>query len=212
MKFPLPIVILLLSFSAFGQRTESQLYWKTIVDKDAKELGMASLDSAGQSKIYRFWSNSMQVVELIQADDSTFDGNIINYVTKDSGTNKKPKKETLIHKTKIPSLTVKELIDTLYRANIETQPDSEEIKGYPQGFDGRNYVFEIGKKGSYRICSYWEPENEHYQNGNLPEIINIRKILLILHSELPLGKLFSGFINRLPKGSYYYGGTGMVKF
>lgn len=211
MKLLILIVVLLINLSAFCQTTERQSYWKIIVDKDAKELEINNLDSTGQIKTYRIWYNSMQVVELTQLNDSTFDGNIVNYVTKSSGTKKKPQKETLTHKTKIPSLTVRKLIDTLHSANIETLPDSDEIEGYPQGFDGRNYVFEIGKKGCYRIYSYWEPENEQYQNGNLAEIINVRKILQALHSELPLNKLFSGFLNRLPKGSYNYGGIDMVK-
>ncbi|MBB6613016.1 hypothetical protein H7F15_18390 [Pontibacter sp. Tf4] len=211
MKFPLLIVVLLVSLSALGQITERQAYWKTIVDKDAKELGMTTLDSAGHVKTYRIWYNSMQVVELVQLNDSTFDGHIVNYVTKNSGTRKKPKEETLIHKTKIPPLTVRNLIDTLHSANIETLPDSDKIKDYPQGFDGRNYVFEIGTQGNYRIYSYWEPENEQYQNGSLMEIINVRKILRTLQTELGLAKLFSGFIDRLPKGSYTYGITNMVK-
>ncbi|MER2999583.1 hypothetical protein [Pontibacter populi] len=211
MKFPLLIVVLLMSLSALGQITERQAYWKSIVDKDAKELGMATLDSAGNVKTYRIWYNSMQVVELIHLNDSIFDGHILNYVTKNSGTRKKPMKETLIHRIKIPPLTVRKLIDSLHNANIETLPDSDEIEGYPQGFDGRNYVFEIGTQGSYRIYSYWEPENEQYQNGSLAEIINVRKILRTLQTELSLSKLFSGFINRLPKGSYTYGITNLVK-
>ena len=211
MKLFILIITLLSSLSAFSQVTERQKYWKKIVDKDAKELGVNNLDSTRLIKTYRMWYNSMQLVELTQLNDSIFDGQIVNYVTKNSGTKKKPKKEILVHKTKIPSLIVRTLIDTLHSANIETLPDADEIESYPKGFDGRNYVFEIGENGSYRIYSYWEPENEQYQNGNLAEIINIRKILKTLRHELSLGKLFSDFLNRLPTGSYYYGGTGMVK-
>lgn len=212
MKLPILIVVMLTSISAFCQQTERQSYWKKIVDKDAQELGMNNLDSTKHIKSYRVWYNSLQVVELLQLNDSSFDGHIINYVTKNSGTKKKPKKETLIHKTRIPSLTVKKLIDTLQSASIETLPDSDEIKDYPQGFDGRNYVFEIRTKGNYRIYSYWEPENEQYQNGSLAEIISVRKIIKTLQTELGLSKIFSGFINRLPKGSYTYGMTNMVRF
>lgn len=78
MKLTFLIVALLIGLSTLGQTTERQSYWKTIVDKDAKNLGMTILDSTGHVKTYRIWYNSMQVVELMQLNDSTFDGHIVN--------------------------------------------------------------------------------------------------------------------------------------
>ncbi|MBC5774310.1 hypothetical protein H8S95_09580 [Pontibacter sp. KCTC 32443] len=210
MKLLLLILSLLISCSAFGQLTETQSYWKSIRDKDVKELGMAKLDTAEYQKAYRIWRD-YQVVELVQYNDSTYDGQIVNFATKHFGSKRKPKSELLVHKIKIPGQKVLSLMDTLKAFNIETLPDSEEIQNYPQGLDGTTYVFEIGKNEVYRLYSYWEPESERYQDGSLPEIISVRKILESLDKEFTLNKFFAGFLGRLPKGEYSYGGIYMIK-
>jgi len=210
MKLLVLILSLFISCSAFGQLTETQSYWKSIRDKEIKELGLAKLDSAEYQKAYRIWRD-YQVVELLQYDDSTFDGQIVNFVTKHSGSKRKPKSEMLVHKVKIPAQTVSLLMDTLQENNIETLPDSEEIENYPQGHDGTTYIFEVGKNEAYRLYSYWEPENDRYQDGSLPEIISVRRILKSLNNEFSLNKLFVGFLDRLPKGEYSYGGIYMIK-
>lgn len=203
------IYILLLSLITtftFGQiRKES--FWNPYIESDRIAVGLQHYDSLNFKKAYRIWTD-YQVVELIKLTDSTYSGSLTNFVTKRKS---KKKSEIVFQRIKIPDKTVEKLIKTLQSQNIETLKDCGEIVGYPKGFDGKTYVFEVGKEKTRRVYSYWEPENEEYQNPEMPEIKNVRSILASINSEFNLWDYFVKFRDRLPSGSYSYGMINMVK-
>lgn len=200
------LIFSLISTFAFGQ-TEKESFWNPYIESDRIEIGLKHYDSLNFEKAYRIWTD-YQVVELIKITDSTYNGTLTNFVTKHK---RKNKAETIYQKIKIPNGTVKELMTSLQKENIETLKDCSEIENYPQGFDGKTYVFEIGTEKEKRIYSYWEPENERYQDPEMSEIKNVRNILKSINNEFNLWKYFKDFRDRLPKGSYSYGMINMIK-
>ncbi|WP_186826913.1 hypothetical protein [Seonamhaeicola algicola] len=200
------LIFSLITTLALGQ-TEKESFWKPYIESDRIEVELKHYDSITFEKAYRVWTD-YQVVELIKLNDSTYNGALTNFVTKHK---RKNKTETIYQKIKISTGTAKELMTSLQKENIETLKDCSEIENYPQGFDGKTYVFEIGTEKEKRIYSYWEPENERYQNPEMPEIKNVRNMLNAINAEFDLWKYFKDFRDRLPKGSYSYGMINMIK-
>ena len=207
MKKQIHILILsLISTFAFGQ-TEKESFWNPYIESDRIEIGLKHYDSLSFEKAYRIWTD-YQVVELIKITDSTYNGTLTNFVTENK---RKNKTEIIYQKIKIPNKIVEKLISSLNAENIETLKDCAEIENYPKGFDGKTYVFEIGNGITRRVYSYWEPENEKYQNPEMAEIKNVRNILNSINTEFNLWKSFKDFRDRLPKGNYSYGMINMIK-
>ena len=207
MRF-LQILFFLIPYSlAFGQ-VKKESTWKPYVVSDIKRLHLVSFDSMYYPKAYRIW-NSHQVVELIKINDSIYTGQLVNFVAKI--TRKEKMIGTISQKLKIPGYTVKLLIEKLSAENIETLPDSYDVKDYVNGLDGTTILFEICNRNSSRLYSYWEPENDYYQKPEIPEVKNVRDILKTIKNEIALEKLFSKFTDDLGPGTYDLGGIIMEK-
>jgi hypothetical protein len=204
----LPILFFLISYNlAFGQ-IKKESSWKPYVVSDIKRLDLVFFDSMNYQKAYRIW-NHHQVIELIKINDSIFAGQLVNFVTK--VTRKEKKIKTISQRLKIPGYTVKLLIEKLAAENIETLPDSYDVKGYVNGLDGTTIIFEISSNKSSRLYSYWEPENDYYQKLEIPEVKNVRDILKTIKNEIDLDNLFSKFTDDLGPGYYDLGGIIMGK-
>ena len=201
MKYKYLITLLILSISAFGQDNETDSYWKSYIDLKAESLNLEQIEVTKYLRVYRIWT-TFQVVELIQVNDTVYKGQLVNYVTK-----LKRKKEKILFESKeISDSTVNNLLDNLSTEKIESLPDSYDIKNYPIGVDGISYIFEIQNRNNYRVYSYWEPENDNYQDKNMYEIIQVRKILDYLNTEFDLWNNFIEFRDNLPIGTYTYAG------
>jgi hypothetical protein len=198
------LILILISIFSFGQ-TKKEIWLKSYIEEIQSKLDLIQFDSIKHNKLYRIWTD-YQVVEFIELNDSTYYGNLTNFVTKNN-----KNKEIIYQKIKISSKILKKLIKLLETENIETLKDCNEIEGYPKGFDGKNYTFEIGNKLGRRVYSYWEPENLYYQNPEMPEIISVRNILNHINAEFNMLKYFLDFRDRLPRGNYSYGMIHMSK-
>lgn len=199
-------LIFFMQISAFSQNDNNTI-WKSYFESKRIQIGLKHYDSIDFISAYRIWTD-YQVVELIKINDTLYSGSLTNFVNQIKK-NKKNKIES--QRIKIPENTVKKLFNSLQIENIETLKDCSEIENYPKGFDGKTYVFEIGINKNKRIYSYWEPENEQYQNPNMPEIINVRNIINKINKEFNLWEYFVKFRDRLPKGNYSYGMINMNK-
>jgi hypothetical protein len=200
------LIFSLITTFAFGQ-TEKESFWNPYIESDRIEIGLKHYDSLNFEKAYRIWTD-YQVVELIKITDSTYSGTLTNFVTRNK---RKNKTEIIYQKIKVPDGTVEKLINILYSENIEALKDCSEIENYPKGLDGKIYIFEIGNQTTRRVYSYWEPENERYQNPEMPEIKNVRNILSSINAEFNMWEYFKDFRDRLPKGNYTYGMMNMIK-
>lgn len=94
--------------------------------------------------------------------------------------------------------------------NILTIRDGSEIEGYANGLDGTNISFEIETLNLSRSISFWEPENNYYQDPSLKEVIAIRNIISALKEKLNFEFHFDRFRSNLPVGKYAYGGVIMT--
>jgi len=209
MRKILVIIFFLLFYNlTFGQDAKDS-FWKKYIDLDIQKLNLKPFDNLHYEKAYRIWTYSYQVVELIKINDTTYTGQLVNYVTKRS--KKVKSNKTIFQKLIIPDGTVKLLIEILSVENIEKLQDSDEVKGYINGLDGTTYVFEISSDNQKRVYSFWEPESVQYQNPEIIEVKHVRNILNAIKSEIDTGRLFSAFIDSLDIGKYLYGGAVLTK-
>jgi len=204
------IIFFLLFYNlTFGQDSKDS-FWKQYIDSDIQKLNLRPFENQHYEKAYRIWKNSYQVVELIKINDTTYLGQLVNYVNK--VTKRAKGNKTIFQKLIIPDGTVKLLIEKLSSENIENLQDSDKVNGYINGLDGITYVFEISSNNQNRIYSYWEPENVHYQNSEIIEVKHVRNILNAIKTEMDTERLFAGFIDSLDIGTYHYSGIEINKF
>ena len=197
--YRLTVFVLFLFFSfSFGQNKRDSIldYYNEI---SRKELNLRDFKDIKFDKFYRIWISNYQVVELIKFNDSIYEGNLINSVTRIS---KKKKDEKVIQVIKIPIKMVNKLILELKSKNIEVLRDSYEFENYPKGFDGKSYTFEIGINDKKVIYSYWEPES--FKDLNIDDLKSVQQILKSINNEFNLWNYFIKFRDRLPKGIYRY--------
>lgn len=192
----------------FGQE-DKQSFWKPYIDADVKRLDLASFDSLICQKAYRIWYPH-QVIELIELEDSHFSGQLVNFATRI--TRKGEPLNTVNQNLIIPNYTVPSLMADLMEENIETLPDSYEVDNYVNGLDGTTLIFEILVDNQYRLYSYWEPENDHYQDSTLMEVKQIRNIIAIIKGPMDLERLYSRFTDGLERGDYEVGGVILRKW
>ena len=69
------------------------------------------------------------------------------------------------------------------------------------------YYFELADKTTSIVANYWN----NFNDTEMSEIKNVRKILSSINTEFNLWKYFKDFRDRLPKGSYSYGMINMIK-
>ena len=198
----LTIFLLFFYFNfSFGQNKRDSIldYYNEI---SRKELNLRDFKDIKFDKFYRIWISDYQVVELIKFNDSIYEGNLINSVTR---VFKKKKDEKVIQVIKIPEKIVNKLMLELNLKNIEVLRDCYEFENYPKGFDGKSYTFEIGINDKVVIYSYWEPES--FKDLEIDDLKSVQQILKSINNEFNLWDYFIKFRERLPKGFYSYGGV-----
>ncbi|WP_347158315.1 hypothetical protein [Pontibacter chitinilyticus] len=200
-------LLLVISLPLLGQN-KKESFWKNYIDEDVSELNLQNLENSDYTTAIRLWK-PYQVVEFIKVNDSVYQGQLVNFVTKLN--RKEEKKAVVSEKVIIPASVTKILIEQLQKEGVEELPDSYDVEGYVNGLDGTTYVFEVSSRDKYRVYSYWEPENDHYQNSDLREVKSVRNVLSAINKEFDSWKLFTLFRDSLPAGRYQYGGIIMVK-
>ena len=195
----------------FSQQKAKESIVREMMEADIRRAGIVSLESSSNKRTYRIWTTYQQLIELSEQSDSQYEGYIFNYIDRTSGRGERKRTELVTQKAPIPENRIKDIMNFLLSENIETLPDDIEIEGYPRGLDGTTYVFEIQTLDFHRVYSFWEPMNDAYVDGEIPEIANVRSILRRLDLEFAPWKYFEKFRDKLPPGNYTYGGIDMVK-
>lgn len=209
MKFVTILLFALISCNLLLGQENQQSVWKPYVNADVKRLDLTSFDSLKCQKAYRIWYPH-QVIELFEIEDSLFSGQLVNFATRI--TRKGEPLNTVYQKLMIPDFTVLSLMSDLSKENIETLPDSYDVAQYVNGLDGTTLVFEILVDNRYRLYSYWEPENDHYQDSTLIEVKQVRNIISIIKAQMDLKHLYSRFTDGLRRGYYELGGIILRKW
>src|ERR1035437_7535973 len=105
------IIFFLLFYNlTFGQESKDS-FWKQYIDSDIQKLNLKTFDNQHYEKAYRIWNNSYQVVELIKINDTTYLGQLVNYVNK--VTKREKGNKIISQKLVIPGGIVKKLIEKL---------------------------------------------------------------------------------------------------
>ena len=208
------LALILFSVAFFSQSLlmaqEDITGWKQFINQDVTDLSIDPIETSNCVIHYRVWKG-YQLVDLCKENAGNFSGQVINYVSKKYKSWGKTKYKVISETIKISPTKAEKLVRSLSSESIETLPDDSEVEGYPSGLDGIAYAFEIKTEAISRLYSYWEPLNDNYIDGNIPEVIHIRNILNELYDELELSESFTKFKEVLPKGTYSFGGIVMVK-
>ncbi len=155
---------------------------------------------------------SWHVVELVQVDDTCYNGQIVttNEVLAMFSNHPKP-----LHKSiPIPAETVKALMDSLKHQGIETLsafngmtsdtlPNG--VIAMTLGVDGTTMMTEVASPGGYRFVSFWEPEHKRIH----PQVVSAQAaydIIRHLKSVLKLDKVFQDFQRSAPEGTMFLSG------
>jgi hypothetical protein len=200
------VILILFSNNAFGQNSS---FWELFISSQQEKLKLNNFEDFEFVKRYRIWTNS-QLLEFIKINDSTYEGSLINYINKVY--RKSIPIKTIYQKQLIPILTVEKIMNQIYNESIETLNDCDDIEGCVTGLDGKTYIFEIGFDNNRKIYTYWEPEDDDYQNSEIVEIKNVRNILNVIRTEIKNEYSLKKFIDDLPIGTYSNGETTIQKF
>lgn len=133
--------------------TSSWFKYQNIILKD---LSLQRLDTATSSFHFRVWKTN-QVVELWQANNNTYSGQLTSWVTEHVPKNEKPTSRIFINKKALNTDTIKEIINFIETSRIINLPTDDSIKGWKHGFDGFTYIIEYSTKTSYSLKTYWTP-------------------------------------------------------
>lgn len=86
---------------------------------------------------------------------------------------------------------------------IASIPDQKDIRRWPFGSDGMDYLIEHKDHSTYTFKTYWEPSSSRYQ---VKEAAAIDDFIREIESTLELPASFLTFLNKLPRGTYHTGG------
>ncbi len=175
------------------------------------ELELIEFDSLLHKEIYRIEVAEFQRLELIELKSGKFEGTLTHAIWK---TNRREKqKKRVVQKIKLSEKMIERLMVELKNSGYETLKDCSEIRNCIKGLDGTTITFYVIKNGTNQSASYWELESDYYYETNsveLPnEVLEARKILMIINSEIDLKKQFRSFTSQLPVGKYLFNGIVM---
>lgn len=86
---------------------------------------------------------------------------------------------------------------------IASIPDQKDIRRWPLGSDGMDYLIEHKDHSTYTFKTYWEPSSSRYE---IKEAAAIYGFIREIESTLELPAAFLAFLNKLPRGTYHTGG------
>ena len=207
MKRVFVISTLLLLTSTVRSQDAMEDYMAKFVKSEADKISLKEITN-DDLQVIRIWQSDYQVLELRKSKENIVSGELINYVTK---YNRKDKPVKVIKESIQLNQNVAEyLLINAISLNIQSIKDPDEINGYPQGLDGKTTTIETYLDKNYRVASYWELENDHYQNPDNSDIKEIRSILKLINDKISWWPLFKSFRDQLKPGAYRYGGINMT--
>jgi len=177
------------------------------------ELKTVDYDSLLHNKIYRIDLRDSQYLELIEFKDGNYAGQLVNSTWEKKGKNYQAK--LITQKIRVPENLAKNLMINLRAKDIEIIPKCEESpECITTGVDGTGITVTISQRESKKsYYYYWEVESDYYyKKGDIPiNIQKLRNILSYLENSIHYKNQFTRFIDYLPKGTYTFGGIGIVK-
>lgn len=167
------------------------------------EFDLTEFNNSIHNKIYKIEIADFQVIELIELKNGEYLGSLTNSIWKIN--QEEGQKKQITQLIKFPNNIAKSILNQCKNENIETLPSCEQVIGYIVGLGGTTVSVSIKTNTVSRTYSYWEPENDSYQNSEIVEVKKMRNILNAINVEFNLTKTFDKFIDGLSTGNYVYG-------
>lgn len=213
MKRPFTIAFFLIGYFAFGQtkniqisvyRNKDTTLWYTWTKENIQKIGLQDLTKTTQPLHFRFWTGR-QAVDIWTSDNRTFEGKFISY-TREYDPEKyktdKPRPEKFYSKVDaIDTATARQVYEFAHSQRLFEVPFQDSIKGWSNGTDGDTYLVEFATPTSYSLKDYWTPQ---IQKG-ISEAAIIDTVFKYLKETLNMNRVWTIFINGLPKGCYHAG-------
>jgi hypothetical protein len=179
-------------------------FWFQLKLQDAKRIGLPDLTITSDSLHFRYWMEN-QAIEIWTNDYKTFYGNISNH-TETIQNNEKNRSSVKAagfysNKTELTPLHAKEVFELFERCHLFQLPSDKNIKGWVQGDDGEELLFEFSTRHYYSFTTFWTPSAQE----NVPEAVTLNKLNQELRSLLNLNLSWNTFLSSLPNGCYRHG-------
>ena len=180
-------------------------FWYGWQYSDDEKLKLPHLIQSADSFHFRF-RESGQIVDVWTKDGITYNGLVTNYTNSyEESTEEKPRKPSRIffNKLNLDTVQIRKVLDL--EKIIAPISTDKTIKGWKQGFDGIEYIFETATPSTYCFKTYWTPTA---QDSTLMEAKMIQGFVDSLYSSLRLDSKRQAFYNTLKPGAYYYESAG----
>ncbi len=204
----LTYIFCLFASCSFAQKNkmlcgDTAFWYKLQYEKDEK-LKLPHLIESTDSFHFRFRTDK-QIVEIWTSDGIKFGGLITNYINSyefyDEEKKKKKTSRLFSNQTDLDTVQARNVF-SLTKV-ISEIPTDKSIKGWGQGFDGVEYIFEVVNPLDYCFKTYWTPRA---QDSSLIEAKMIQTFVNKLDTLLQLNQRFKDFFSTLEPGSYIGGG------
>jgi len=196
-KNTLLLVTILISLHCFSQE---------------KNFNQEELDSLNHKRIYQIKIGETKVIELIENQNSEYNGTLTNKVWK---TNRKGvRKKQILNAIKIPDLMVKRLMNNFKKDGITELKDCTKVGDCIRGADGTTIIFNSFENRLINQASFWSLFSDSYykkENRLYQQVVKARKVYSHIEEEFNLQELYNDFVKRLPKGTYSYGMIRLTK-
>jgi hypothetical protein len=185
-------------------------FWRKFEYAKNPKLHLPDLILSTEKYHFRYWTDK-QVVDIWTLDGLTFNGLITSYTNSyiEHSPEKKSQKasKTFYKQVYLDTSTAKKAYQLI--RHIETIPTDKSVKGWVQGFDGDEYIFETSTPSTYCFRQYWTPS---VQDSSLMEARDIQNFLIEMDSTLKLHDQYKKFFSTLNPGNYIGdGGTMTIK-
>jgi hypothetical protein len=171
----------------------------------SNEFKFGDLKTAQNNFSFRFW-NQGQVIEIEKESDSIITGNIINFVTESSDSQKTQRKiqngeiipNIYFQKIELNKQDAEKILKIIVESKILNLKTSDSIKDWKPILDGEWFKIEQKINGEYVEKNYVNPKSQE-------ELLEA-KVFLNFYSELEkklsLEIIFQNFFKRLKQGCY----------
>ena len=218
MKKRLPL-LLLLACSAFAQAqpkhievpvrsaNDTSLSYKWAQER-IQEAGLADLRQSREAVHFRFYTEK-QIIDIWSDDRRVFNGVLSNHTssyTDDNTSSRRKKAQTsksYFQNIPIDTASARQAYLLFTGGAIAAIPPQDSIPGWDPGFDGYMYYIESSTPDTYSFREYWTPS---LYNDKLKEAAALCTFGNKMETLMDTERIFSLFLNRLPKGCYYSGG------
>ncbi|MFZ4797035.1 MAG: hypothetical protein ACOYMA_06040 [Bacteroidia bacterium] len=201
------ILFIISSFCVFGQSkiiyiNDKYNHYYSFTQEIVKKSKASNLTNSDKFFHFRIWLFG-QAVEVWQNNDSTIDGQILNFTKSYNANNKNAKKKIYFKISKIEKQKAIEVYNLINQVDLINMPCSDSIKGWVVDCtDGYGSEIEFSNIEKYSFKNYYDPCVE---DSLIEEVRTLRNFVKNLKSSLNLKTEYNSFTDKLPRGCYNNG-------